>query len=766
MPNQRAIPPSEEIFCIACGYPLRRIPSRRCPECGRPFDPNDARTVSVGRPLRRWQRALLRPVGWIPISIAAWATICLIYLGGRPHFAPEPWSVFVQELYPSLHPFLFWPGINTLGLPLLLWCAFLTLWVVGAAARFLVPKQARRCNKVGPDPWRRRLLIVMLALLSYLCISFGWQDRVGPKWMDDEYSLTFSLVFRTHPTPPPLHLSQEQAMIILPNLMIDCRSAEDRRRAMGLLWWYGRSDQSTPIALEQASSHESDEGLLVSEIRLVGLCRQSSSAPALLRWLVDPRHDVRAAAADALGIVHKPAYFGDPMGWFSIDDGHCFTDDTLHLDIREFSLNASGSSPRNQFEPIVELDSTVRSKLSETMANGASVDEREAASRALVSWPPDKYRLRYAEWGVWTEKDARLSLARSITDEAPAFVHGTGNSPGDFASYLSEYHSIIRKPIVHLTADRPLAVDLEVKIHQGRPWLAFPNPDDMAVDDTPSAGATPLFSWASWAQYPLPHAQNGLMWPPTAPLPDPREGYPWLVPHHRILGNRSREVFEVYQLGLRWQSLIVCPDRPNWMKPPTVPANPKFQWWSMLRDVPCSWVSSRGEADRFLYYDGPTRAPAPVTVAFDDSRRTLTFHAATTDYDPPVPPGSASPPAHEGIYIEVHDGRLSGQAMLTGPHTSIALQSPLPLDGTAVIDEFRKMLIRFGLTAPEAEGLICVWTPEFFQKEGRRFILRMSQPDYDAQCPMHIRPEPTERVRLGLILSEFDPIPASGDKPQ
>ena len=24
--------------CIACGYDLRRLPARRCPECGRPFD--------------------------------------------------------------------------------------------------------------------------------------------------------------------------------------------------------------------------------------------------------------------------------------------------------------------------------------------------------------------------------------------------------------------------------------------------------------------------------------------------------------------------------------------------------------------------------------------------------------------------------------------------------------------------------------------------------------------------------------------------------
>jgi len=34
------------------------------------------------------------------------------------------------------------------------------------------------------------------------------------------------------------------------------------------------------------------------------------------------------------------------------------------------------------------------------------------------------------------------------------------------------------------------------------------------------------------------------------------------------------------------------------------------------------------------------------------------------------------------------------------------------------------MLRRYGLNGPEAEGLIAAWTPQFFQTEGRRFLLR------------------------------------------
>lgn len=34
-----------DLFCIGCDYPLLGLTSRRCPECGRAFDPNDLATV-------------------------------------------------------------------------------------------------------------------------------------------------------------------------------------------------------------------------------------------------------------------------------------------------------------------------------------------------------------------------------------------------------------------------------------------------------------------------------------------------------------------------------------------------------------------------------------------------------------------------------------------------------------------------------------------------------------------------------------------------
>jgi len=37
------------IFCRCCGYQLNHLPAGRCPECGRKFDPEDLRTVTIAQ---------------------------------------------------------------------------------------------------------------------------------------------------------------------------------------------------------------------------------------------------------------------------------------------------------------------------------------------------------------------------------------------------------------------------------------------------------------------------------------------------------------------------------------------------------------------------------------------------------------------------------------------------------------------------------------------------------------------------------------------
>lgn len=56
--EQATTTPEEQPHCMACGYQLAGLQTRRCPECGRPFDPNEKPYVTPAERLD-WQ-ALVR----------------------------------------------------------------------------------------------------------------------------------------------------------------------------------------------------------------------------------------------------------------------------------------------------------------------------------------------------------------------------------------------------------------------------------------------------------------------------------------------------------------------------------------------------------------------------------------------------------------------------------------------------------------------------------------------------------------------------------
>jgi len=46
-PAEQVAPPAS--LCWECGYPLHGLPTPRCPERGRPFDPANPATMNLGR---------------------------------------------------------------------------------------------------------------------------------------------------------------------------------------------------------------------------------------------------------------------------------------------------------------------------------------------------------------------------------------------------------------------------------------------------------------------------------------------------------------------------------------------------------------------------------------------------------------------------------------------------------------------------------------------------------------------------------------------
>src|SRR5678816_1543008 len=61
-------------LCLDCNYPLHGLPTPRCPECGREFDPSDPSTMNMGRPLTALNLWILGPVRW-PVSVLTWGAM-------------------------------------------------------------------------------------------------------------------------------------------------------------------------------------------------------------------------------------------------------------------------------------------------------------------------------------------------------------------------------------------------------------------------------------------------------------------------------------------------------------------------------------------------------------------------------------------------------------------------------------------------------------------------------------------------------------------
>ena len=774
-------PSIESAFCMACGYSLHGLASRRCPECGRPFDPGDPTTQSIGAPLRRWQRSLLKPMGWPLFSLPILGTAALAYLSGWPHLMPIPWSVLTGEV--RWPPMSIWP----LTAPdiirytsILLWTAFATIVILRRMLRMAVPLAARRANFKSNNRRLRGRVLALVFFVSTICIVFGWQHRISQRWI--------ARVLQTNRLSPsysswnpsyqcPVQLTPEQTAIVLRASVINLCTARERTAALKLL--VEESGRSALPVLIEAIAREPDPALRIWELRLIALCRDPATSDLVVLRLGDADPAMRAAAADAVGILRKPSYSIEVPGDFWIYQ-YLSLDSTPPIDVREIVSPPTlpknvhyWSGPHDQhdlaLETSVAINPTVQRTLLTMMLNGQTRDEREAAARTLVTWPPPDYQLRVAEWGVWTTHNGRMALAQSIIDEIPPFVHQMGNPLKSFDSYFL-YPSMVRKPIVHVTSNTALAADVEVHIRQGRPWFAYPRPDDFGMGMEPDIENSPQPNLLVNA----PEFDD----PALASLPDCWEGYPWLKPHHRAYHSGSTTfggtaLGGIYRLGVRWQSVIISPERLSWMTLPEVPADLRFQWWSTLRQVPSSWATNRGETERFLYYDGPTRAPTPASVFLNAVDHTLHFIPPdpqdngfpprnTTHRRPDFLPLPAAKrdgfPDYEGMYMEVRAGILTGQH-IDIPRFSVKpiLGTPLPLQGDAVIQRLRQMIVSYGLTDAEANGLIAAWAPQWFKTEGRRFLLRISPSDYAELCPIQVRPMPTELVRLGLVLTEFDP---------
>lgn len=489
------------------------------------------------------------------------------------------------------------------------------------------------------------------------------------------------------------------------------------------------------IQISQRTDHEL---LKRNAILLSSIFRMEEDITYYESFLDNENRLVRSAAIDAIGVVHHPT-FPMPAGF---DDTNVFVAFeskpriNLRLLVDQYVQTEQGwrkgaiawKDPSKR-----KLRPATKQKIQDLLLNDPDSEVRSAAARAARNWNPSDCKLRVAEWGVWINEGESLTLAQSIIDEIPPFVHQVGNDMASIKKGRTNSLIIVTKPIIHFSSDRPLVVDVSVKISAGRPWFGYPMPDDFATKGTTGQFRTPKK---------LPRNVPATV--ELDALDELSEGYPWLIPCHT-----KRYVTTMTDVGFRWQTLLVSPKKLDWMSLEPI-TDQKFAWWNRLRKVECSWVSNRGESERFLYYDGPTELASPVKASLE------------SDYVKVAVPNQyliRDEIKRTHLFLNFSNGKISAtkdSAEFSKEKRSTELPiAKLPYQGEAVEEQLMEILIQYGLNVEEAKGLVDCWRPQFFETEGKRLLTIFGNVEYQNLCPISITPDPTELRRVGIVLTEF-----------
>ena len=139
-------------LCLDCNYALQGLASRRCPECGRHFDPIDPSTMNMGKPHGPLVRGLLGPTR----GILATSIVLTLPL------------VLYSAWWPSRVGLLTAIGVAYVGVGS-------AAWIIARARRFVVKRYRQPLSLVHADRAvhrRARIIFVTVALVVLLRLPF------------------------------------------------------------------------------------------------------------------------------------------------------------------------------------------------------------------------------------------------------------------------------------------------------------------------------------------------------------------------------------------------------------------------------------------------------------------------------------------------------------------------------------------------------------------------------------------------------------------
>ena len=168
--------------CWECGYSLRGLTTPRCPECGRPFDPNDATTMNMGISVGPVKRFLMRPPGWPLYLLTAVAAVWSLWAAATPtppgFFVDtlgefDEWHDYAAHLYLAQGRFL-WGALS--------WTVVLSIWTFRRIARGITVSRLSKQKPAAFAYWRRWLW-PLVAFLATVLICLTSLPVLGGFWL-------------------------------------------------------------------------------------------------------------------------------------------------------------------------------------------------------------------------------------------------------------------------------------------------------------------------------------------------------------------------------------------------------------------------------------------------------------------------------------------------------------------------------------------------------------------------------------------------------
>ena len=331
------------------------------------------------------------------------------------------------------------------------------------------------------------------------------------------------------------------------------------------------------------------------------------------------------------------------------------------------------------------------------------------------------------EWGTFTalQDENGDSLAGVNVDDEPApnFVHGFGSN----VLLPPDPNDVFRSVAPLLSKKMPRWLTLSASVRLETPVIYFHLPDGVNRPVTLDVEVDQRGGWLSEfypkADFTAPGLQNAILTPSTRGT-------------------------------LAWRNLQVGTERTG---PET-----SDKVWLAPRDVDAATVTSaEGESEKFLFYRGLGNYPVPLRVSTNLQTNELTVRSQLGD----VLRNDQTATIRRLWLVDIRaDGSLAYRTMgpleATGnPDVELAkVSASFPDEDYAsdkllsLRDDMHGALVKDGLFADEAWGLLNTWEDAYFQSPGLRLFFLVPRAWTDYRLPLKLSaPARVERVMVGRI---------------